>query len=85
MTAVSVATWGRYMDAGETTYAVGPVPDVAAVYLDRAEAEAAADEFGGTYIEWSGHTGRQVTTAEYQASADPAPAPVIEFEPEMEI
>ena len=82
MTAISVADWGRYMDAGETTYAVGPVPVPAAVYLDRAEAEAAADELGGTYIEWSGHAGHQVSTAEALADAD---AHVARFpEPEME-
>ena len=64
------------MDAGETTYAVGSVPDVSAVYLARAEAEAAADERGGTYIEWTGHTGRQVVTREHEAyAATPEPEP----------
>jgi hypothetical protein len=50
VTAISLAGWGRYMDAGVTTFAAGRVPCPAAVYLDRAEAEAAA----GTYIEWAG-------------------------------
>jgi hypothetical protein len=85
VSAVSLAGWGRYMDAGAVTYAVGEVPGRCTVYLDRAEAEAAADDLGGTYIEWSGHTGRQLTTAEYQASAEPELAPAPEFEPEMEI
>ncbi len=80
MSAISVADWGRYMDAGATTYAVGPVPGRAAVYLDRAEAEAAADELGGKFIEWSGRTGRQLTTAEYRASAEPELTPAIESE-----
>jgi len=70
MTAITLAEWGRHLDAGATTYAVGPVPVPVAVYLDRAEAEAAADELGGTYIEWTGRTGRQVATAEYRAYAD---------------
>jgi hypothetical protein len=69
VTAISVAEWSRRVDAGETTFAVGfPVPD--AVYVDRAEAEAAADELGAPYIEWTGRRGRQVTTAEYRAYAD---------------
>ena len=36
MTAISLAEWGQYLDTGATTYAVGQVPAVAAVYLDRA-------------------------------------------------
>ena len=74
MSAFSLADWGRYMDAGATTDAVGPVPGPAAVYLDRADAEVAADELGGTFIERSGRTGRQVITAEAEAYAD-APEP----------
>jgi hypothetical protein len=70
MTAISLTEWGRYMDAGETTYAVGRVPAVVTVYLDRAEAEAAADELGGTYVEWTGHTGHQVTTDDLQEDAE---------------
>jgi hypothetical protein len=83
MTAISLTDWGRYMDAGATTYAVGPVPAVAAVYVDRAEAEAAADERDGTYIEWTGHTGHQVVTADFQADAA-AYADAAEPEPELE-
>jgi hypothetical protein len=74
VTAIRLADWGRHMDAGETTYAVGPLPAVAAVYVDRAEAVAAADELDGTYIEWTGHTGHQVAT----------PEPDFDPEPELE-
>jgi hypothetical protein len=76
MTAMALADWGPLMDAGVTTYAVGPVPCPQAVYADRTEAEAAADELDGTYIEWSGHHGRQVLTADLEAAAP---------EPEAEI
>jgi hypothetical protein len=79
--AVSLADWGRYMDAGIVTYAVGPVPGQVSVYLGRGEAEAAADELDGTYIEWTGHTGRQVITPERQAEAE---AYASEAEPELE-
>ena len=80
MTAISLAEWGQYLDAGATTYAVGPVPAVAAVYLDRAEAEAAADELGGKYIEWTGRTGHQLVTAEAAAyTTDPGPEPEIQL------
>jgi hypothetical protein len=71
MTAISLAEWGRHMDAGSTTYAVGPVTAVAAVYVDRAEAEAAADELDGTYIEWTGRTGHQVSTPEPDFDPEP--------------
>jgi hypothetical protein len=81
MTAISLAAWGPLMDAGATTYAVGPVPAVAAVYLDRAAAEAAADELDGTYIEWTGRTGHQVLTAEAAEAYADAP----DLEPEAEI
>ena len=42
----SLADWGQYMTPGAVTYAVGEVPGLCTVYLDRAEAEAeaAADE-----------------------------------------
>jgi len=73
MTAITLAEWGRHLDAGATTYAVGPVTAVSGVYLDRAEAEAAADELRAPLIEWDGHTGHQV---EYEADATA---------PEMEI
>jgi hypothetical protein len=84
VSAVSLDDWGQYMDAGVVTYAVGEVPGPCTVYLDRTDAEAAADELGGTFIEWSGHMGRQLTTAEYQASVEPDSVPAIEFEPELE-
>jgi hypothetical protein len=71
MTAVSLADWGRHMDAGATTYAVGPVPVPVAVYLDRAEAEAAAEQLDGTYIEWTGHVGHQVSIDDLQSDAEP--------------
>jgi hypothetical protein len=88
MSAISLADWGRYRDAGVTTYAVGPVPVPAAVYADRAEAEAAADELDGTCIEWAGRTGRQVSTVEAQADAEAyadEPGPLPEPEPEAEL
>ena len=84
MTAISLADWGPLMDSGATTYAVGPVPAIAAVYLDRAAAEAAADELDGTYIEWTGHTGHLIRTPEYQAAAE-AYTDAPELEPEAEI
>ena len=71
MTAVSLADWGRHMDVGATTYAVGPVPVPVAVYLDRAEAEAAAEDLDGTYIEWTGHVGHQVAINDLPADAEP--------------
>jgi hypothetical protein len=37
------------------------------VFLDRESAEAAADEYGGTFVQWDGRTGHVVTTAEYDA------------------
>jgi hypothetical protein len=67
MSALSLAEWGRLMDAGATTYTVGKVPGPYAAYLDRADAEAAADQADGTFIQWDGQHGRQVTTAEYDA------------------
>jgi hypothetical protein len=82
VSAISLADWGRYRDAGVTTYAVGPVPVPAAVYVDRAEAEAAADELDGRFIEWAGRTGHQLTTPEFQAATDTAdPEPELEMEP----
>jgi hypothetical protein len=79
VTAISLADWARRIDAGETTYAVGPVT-APVPFLDRTEAEAAADELDGTYIEWVGRTGHQLATPEFQAAIDTA-----EPEPEMEI
>jgi hypothetical protein len=59
------------MDSGATTYTVGQVPAPLAVYTDRAEAEAAADALDGRYLEWTGHHGRQVVTAEFEAELEP--------------
>ena len=75
MTTISLAQWGPLMDTGVTTYTVGQVPGPYAVYLDRAEAEAAADQAGGTFIQWDGHHGHQVTTPEHQADANAWPEP----------
>jgi hypothetical protein len=69
VTAIAPADWGRYREAGVTTFAVGPVTRPA-VYIDRGEAELAADEAGGSYIEWRGCIGHQVLTAEAQAYAE---------------
>ena len=84
MTAISLSDWGRYRDSGVPTFAVGPLSRPS-VYLDRAEAEAAADELDGTYIEWSGCTGHQVLTPEAVADAAaiagwPEPEPEAEME-----
>lgn len=81
MSAISLAEWGPRMEAGEITFAVGPVPGPCAVYLDRAETAAAADEIDGRYIEWVGHTGHQVSTPEAQAAAEAyTPEPELEAE-----
>jgi hypothetical protein len=69
VTAVSLAEWTRHRAAGSPAFAVGPVCKPV-LYLDRAEAEAAADEADGTYIEWRGCTGHQVLTAEAQAEPE---------------
>jgi hypothetical protein len=53
------------------------------LYLDRAEAAAAADEIDGTYTEWRGCNGHQVLTAEAAAVAA-AIAGQPEPEPELE-
>jgi len=66
---ISPAEWGQLMDAGVTTYTVGAVPGPCANYMDRAQAEAAADQAGGTFIQWDGRHGRQAATAEYRAEA----------------
>ena len=83
MTAIKLADWSRYREAGVTTFAVGPLTAPAGVYLDLAEAEAAADELGGSYIRWDGRTGHQVLTAEAAAYAR-AYADRPEPEPELE-
>ncbi len=43
-----------------------------------AEWEEAADEFDGRYLEWTGHHGCQVVTAEFEAETD---EPELEAEP----
>jgi len=78
VTAIELSDWGLLMDSDATTYSVGKVPGPLAVYLERAAAEAAADELDGRYLEWTGHRGRQVVTAEFEAEAD---EPELEAEP----
>jgi hypothetical protein len=68
VTAIAFAEWNQAREAGEPAFAVGPVARPV-LYLDRAEAEAAADELDGTYIVWQGCLGRQVLTAEAAAEA----------------
>jgi hypothetical protein len=77
VTAVSLAEWTRHREAGAPAFAVGPLARPV-LYLDRAAAEAAADELDGTYIEWHGCTGRQVLTAEAQAAFAGQPEPELE-------
>lgn len=83
MTAIALADWNQAREAGEAAFAVGPVAKPV-LYLDRAAAEAAADEIDGTYIVWQGCTGRQVLTAEADAYAA-AYADCPEPEPEAEL
>jgi hypothetical protein len=64
---ISPAEWGQLMDSGATTYTTGKVPGPYTVHLSRADAETAAGQADGTYIQWDGRHGRQVTTAEYDA------------------
>jgi|tagenome__1003787_1003787.scaffolds.fasta_scaffold14609688_2 hypothetical protein len=82
--AIALADWNRAREAGVPAFAVGPVARPV-LYLDRAEAEAAADELDGTYIVWQGCLGRQVLTAEAEAYAAaypglPEPGPEAETE-----
>jgi hypothetical protein len=67
VSALSLAEWGQLMDAGATTYTVGEVPGPYTPYRDRAAAEAAADQARGTFIQWDGRHGRQLTTTARQA------------------
>jgi hypothetical protein len=53
VTAIALAEWNQAREAGVPAFAVGPVARPV-LYLDRAEAEAAADELDGTYIVWQG-------------------------------
>lgn len=80
MTAIALADWNQAREAGAPAFAVGPVAKPV-LYLERAEAEAAADELDGTYVEWRGCMGRQVLTPE--AAADAA-AIAGQPEPELE-
>ena len=75
MSAVSFAEWSQHRDAGAPAFAVGPLARPV-LYLDRAEAEAAADEIDGSYIEWHGCDGRQVLTP----AAAGVPEPELELE-----
>jgi hypothetical protein len=87
MTAIALAEWNLAREAGVPAFAVGPVARPV-LYLDRDEAEAAADELDGTYIEWQGRFGRQALTAEAEAYAAaypdrPEPEPEAELEAEL--
>ena len=57
--------WAQLADSGTTTYTVGQPANWIGVFADRSEAEALADEHGGTFIEWTGRAGHVVTTAEH--------------------
>jgi hypothetical protein len=70
VSAISLAEWDRHMDAGATTYTVASVAEPVAVYLDRAEAAAAAEQAGGTLVQWDGRQGRQLATAKREAQAE---------------
>ena len=61
MAQITLGEWNRLMSAGETTYAVGPVPSPLAVFATRAEAEQAAALLDGKFIQWDGPTGHQLT------------------------
>ena len=61
MAQITLGEWDRLMSAGETTYAVGPVPSPLAVFVTRAEAEQAAALLDGKFIQWDGPTGHQLT------------------------
>jgi hypothetical protein len=82
VTAVSFAEWSQHRETGAPAFAVGPLARPV-LYLDRAEAEAAADEIDGTYTEWRGCNGHQVLTPEAAAVAA-AIAGQPEPEPELE-
>ena len=75
VTAISLREWEQQMDAGETTYTVGSREPVEA-YLDRAEAEAAANRPGTTLVQWNGHHGHQLASGQREVQAD------AELEPE---
>jgi hypothetical protein len=54
---------------GCDTYAVGPVTKPEAVFASRAEAEQAAADGDGKFIQWDGHTGHQCTAPDPDAEA----------------
>lgn len=78
MTAIALAEWNQAREAGVPAFAVGPVARPV-LYLDRTEAEKAAAELDGTYIEWTGRTGHQVLTTEAEAEAFAEPEPEAEI------
>jgi hypothetical protein len=63
-----VPYWPHYMPGPGTA-----IPFELTPLADRAEAEAAADELDGTYIEWTGHTGHQVSAPEPDFDPEPEP------------
>lgn len=84
MAVVSFAEWSQHRETGAPAFAVGPLSRPV-LYIDRAEAEAAADEIDGTYTEWRGCNGHQVLTPEAAAAAAAtAGRPGPEPEPELE-
>jgi hypothetical protein len=62
MSQLTMTEWDRRMAEGETTYAVGPVPGRCVVFSTRTEAEQAAAEGDGLFIQWDGRHGHQVET-----------------------
>ena len=71
MAQISLGEWDRLMSAGATTYTVGPVTKPEAVFASRAEAEQAAAEGDGKFIQSDGHTGHQFTTPENESEPEP--------------
>jgi nitrous oxide reductase accessory protein NosL len=69
VSAISLPEWERHMDASATTYTVGSREPLA-VYVDRAEAEAAAGRSGGTLVQWDGHCGQRLTAAKREAEPE---------------
>ncbi len=71
MAQIPLGEWDRLMSAGATTYAVGPLTKPDAVFASRAEAEQAAAEGDGKFIQWDGHTGHQLMAPEYESEPEP--------------
>jgi hypothetical protein len=69
MSQITMAEWGQLRTQGATTYAVGPVPGKCSVFTGRTEAEQAAAEGDGTFIQWDGTTGHQVTVPDVEMEA----------------